>query len=92
MLSSCKPVQSIVNMQIERYGKRKAFPHLCTAILGNLKYFLLFKLLKTVMMKKYAKKTLNISYKSLETFINNTLFCYRRFVNYQAHGFLFILL
>ena len=42
MLSSCKPVQLFVNMQIERYGKRKVLHMMRTAILGNLRY-LLFK-------------------------------------------------
>ena len=66
MLSSCKPVQlSFVNMQIERYGK-KGLHMLCTAILGNLKYFL-FVADSSHYDGKYMQEIIKtISYKSLE--------------------------
>ena len=51
MFSSCKPVQLFVNMQIERVGKRKGFPH---AVYSNSKYLMYF-LYKIIKYKKVVK-------------------------------------
>ena len=55
MLSSCKPVQLFVNMQIEKYGRRKGFHILCTAIIGYV-IFSFLRLLSTVMMVNICQK------------------------------------
>ena len=77
MLSSCKPVQIFVNMQIERYGKRKGFPHLCTAIIGNTSSIFFLKLLNTVMMenicKEYNKDILQELGSSIYAFLQTTM-------------------
>ena len=56
MLSSCKPVQLFVNMQRERYGKRKGFPHFVYSNYRLPQIFSFLQLLNTFTMVNICKK------------------------------------
>ena len=80
MLSSCEPAQLCVNVRMERYGKRKDFPQLCTTILGNLSIFSL-NLLTTIMMVNICTKYL----KSILQELGSSIYCHIFGNNHDTH-------
>ena len=76
MLSSCKPVQLFVNMQIERGDKRKGFPHFVYSNYRKPQVFSFLKLLNTVTMVNICQKYIKDILQELRSsiccfFVNN---------------------